>query len=56
MDQATISDLEHGKLEQESEFIATLPRFDPIEGHKWFWRFSQISIQWESQKNRFAFI
>jgi hypothetical protein len=40
MDQASISDLEHGKLEQESEFIATLPRFDPKEGHKWFFQIS----------------
>jgi hypothetical protein len=35
-----------------SESIATLPPFCPIEGHKWF---DQISNQWESQKNRFAF-
>ncbi len=34
--------------------IATLPLFGPmLEGHKWF---DQISSQWESQKNRFAFI
>jgi hypothetical protein len=38
---------------RESESIATLPPFGPIEGHK---RFFQISSQWESQKNRFAFI
>ncbi len=31
----------------------TLPPFVPIEGHKWFF---QISNQWESQKNLFAFI
>ncbi len=36
-----------------SESIATLPPFGPIEGLKWF---DQISSQWESQKNRFAFI
>ncbi len=35
------------------ESIATLPPFGPIEGYKWF---DQISSQWESQKNRFAFI
>ncbi len=35
------------------EFIATLPPFGPIEGHKWF---LQISSQWESQTNRSAFI
>jgi hypothetical protein len=35
------------------ESIATLPSFGPIEGHKLFF---QISSQWESQKNRFAFI
>ncbi len=34
-----------------SESVATLPPFSPIEGQKWF---DQISIQWESQKNRFA--
>jgi hypothetical protein len=36
-----------------SESIATLPPFGPIEGYKWF---DQISSQWESQKNRIAFI
>ncbi len=36
-----------------SESIATLPPFGPIEGQKWF---VQISSQWESQKNRFAFM
>ncbi len=36
-----------------TESIATLPPFGPIEGYKWF---DQISSQWESQKNRFAFI
>jgi hypothetical protein len=36
-----------------SESIATLPPFGPMEGQKWF---DQISSQWESQKNRFAFI
>ncbi len=36
-----------------TESIATLPPFSPIEGQKWF---DQISSQWESQKNRFAFI
>jgi hypothetical protein len=35
------------------ESTATLPPFGSIEGHKWFF---QISSQWESQKNRFAFI
>ncbi len=35
------------------ESIATLTSFGPIEWHKWFF---QISSQWESQKNRFAFI
>jgi hypothetical protein len=35
------------------ESIAMLPPFGTIEGHKWF---DQISSQWESQKNRFAFI
>jgi hypothetical protein len=30
-----------------------LPPFGPVEGHKWFF---QISSQWESQKNRIAFI
>jgi hypothetical protein len=35
------------------ESIATLPPFGHIEGQKWF---DQISSQWESQKNRFAFI
>ncbi len=30
-----------------------LPPFGPIEGLKWL---DQISSQWESQKNRFAFI
>jgi hypothetical protein len=34
-----------------SESVATLPPFSPIEGQKWF---DQISSQWESQKNRFA--
>ncbi len=33
--------------------IARLPPFGPIEGHEWF---DQISIQWESQKNWFAFV
>ncbi len=36
-----------------SELIATLPPFGPIEGHKWFF---QISSQWESQEDQFAFI
>ncbi len=36
-----------------ADSIATLPPFGPIEGHKWFF---QISSQWESQKNLFAFI
>ncbi len=36
-----------------AESIATLPPFGPIVGHKWFF---QISSQWESQKNRFAFL
>ncbi len=35
-----------------SESIATLTPFGPIEGQKWF---DQISSQWGSQKNRFAF-
>ena len=35
------------------ESVATLPPFGPIEGQKWF---DRISSQWESQKNRFAFI
>ncbi len=35
------------------ESIATIPPFGPMEGQKWF---DQISSQWESQKNRFAFI
>ncbi len=35
------------------ESIATLPLFGPIEGQKWF---DQISSQWDSQKNCFAFI
>ncbi len=35
------------------ESVATLPPFSPIEGQKWF---DQISSQWESQKNRLAFI
>jgi hypothetical protein len=38
---------------KSSESIATLPTFGPIEGQKWF---DQISSQWESKKNRFAFI
>ncbi len=33
--------------------IATSPPFGSIEGQKWF---DQISSQWESQKNLFAFI
>jgi hypothetical protein len=33
-------------------YVCTL-WFGPIEGHKWFF---QLSSQWESQKNRFAFI
>ncbi len=37
----------------ESESIATLPPFGPMEGQKWD---DQISSQWESQKNRLAFI
>ncbi len=32
---------------------AMLPPFGAIEGHQWFF---QISSQWESQKNLFAFI
>jgi hypothetical protein len=36
-----------------TESVATLPPFGPIEGQKWF---DRISSQWESQKNRFAFI
>ncbi len=36
-----------------SESIATPLPFGPILGHNWFF---QISSQWESQKNRFAFI
>jgi hypothetical protein len=40
-------------LDLVPESIATLPPFSPIEGQKWF---DQISSQWESQKNRFAFI
>ncbi len=40
-------------LFNSSESIVTLPPFGHIEGHKWFF---QISSQWESQKNRFAFI
>ncbi len=32
---------------------ATLPPFGFIEGHKWF---DQLSSQWASKKNRFAFI
>jgi hypothetical protein len=35
------------------ESIATFPPFGPIEEQKWF---DQISSQWESQKNQFAFI
>jgi hypothetical protein len=34
-------------------FITESPPFGPIEGHKWFF---QISSQWESEKNQFAFI
>jgi hypothetical protein len=37
----------------QPESIATLPLFGTKERHKWFF---QISSQWESQKNRFAFI
>ncbi len=37
----------------KTESIATLPPFGPIEVQKWF---DQISSQWESQKNQFAFI
>jgi hypothetical protein len=36
-----------------TESIATLPPFGPVEEHQWFF---QISSQWESQKNWFAFI
>jgi len=32
---------------------SSIPAFGHKEGHKWFF---QISSQWESQKNRFAFI
>ncbi len=39
--------------QEDPASIATLPLFGPIEGHKWFF---QTSSQWESQKNRFAFI
>jgi hypothetical protein len=38
---------------QPSESVATLPPFGPIEGQKWF---DRISSQWQSRKNRFAFI
>ncbi len=38
---------------QYTESIVTLHPFSPIEGQKWF---DQISSQWESHKNRFAFI
>ncbi len=44
---------EKGGLGPNSESIATLPPFCPIEGYK---RYLQISNQWESQKNLFAFI
>ncbi len=36
-----------------TESVAKLPPFGPIEGQKWF---DRISSQWESQKNRFALI
>ncbi len=36
-----------------TESRATLPPFNPIEEHKWFF---QIFSQGESQKNQFAFI
>ncbi len=38
---------------ERTESIATLPPFGPIEGQKWF---DQIFSQWESPKNRFAYI
>ncbi len=41
------------KLVSRVHGIATFPPFGPIEGHKWFF---QTSSQWESQKNRFAFV
>ncbi len=40
-------------LKVHAEPIATLSPFAPIEGHRWFF---QVSSQWESRKNRFAFI
>ncbi len=36
-----------------TESIATLPPFGPIQRKKWF---DQMSSQWESRKNRLAFI
>jgi hypothetical protein len=55
---AEITHIWRGKVNKakrgvHSESIATVPPFGPIEGHKWF---DQFSSQWESQKNRFAFI
>ncbi len=47
-------ELEFSQFEQRTHWTsATPPPFGPMEGQKWF---DQISSQWESQKNRLAFI
>ncbi len=50
---AYIHVLFHSDRIRNPESIAALPPFGPPEGHKLF---AQISSQWESQKNQFAFI